>query len=118
MSDSVTSASDRLTHGTTPYVMPDGTQIADDWTDLTDGTIDAPLTKRADGTDRGLGGVWTATSPSGGISYPANTCTDWTSDSGLGADGYHGASNGDWTTNSVQPLDFCSVSSPLYCFQQ
>jgi hypothetical protein len=117
LSDSTTSAAARLTHSRGPYVLVDGSKVADNWSDLTDGSIARAITQTLTG-DRGLGGVWTGTSPSGGISYPASTCSDWTSDIGLGADGYHGAANGDWTLNSVQPLDNCSVQSPLYCFQQ
>lgn len=118
LSDSQMSAAERLSHGDGPYVMVDGTKVADDWDDLTDGSIDAPIVRSASGTDVGLGGAWTATDPSGGISYGSNTCSDWTSNSGLGADGYRGAANGDWTLNSVQPLDYCSVRSPLYCVEQ
>ncbi len=118
LSDSNTSAAARHTHGTNPYALPDGTQVADDWTDLTDGSIDAPITRHADGSESPLGGVWTATAPSGGISYPGNTCSNWTSDAGLGADGYAGATNGDWSLNSVFPLDNCALTSRLYCFQQ
>jgi hypothetical protein len=118
LSDSRSSVASRMSHGSMPYVMVDGTKVADDWNDLTDGSLDAPITLTSGGENVGLGGVWTATTPSGDTSYPANTCVDWTSDSGMGADGYHGASNGDWTLNSVQPLDSCSVRSPLYCFQE
>lgn len=117
LSSSTVSAGSRIAHATVPYVQVDGTQVADDWTDLTDGSIDAAITLTATGVDRGVGGVWTATATSGGISDPAHTCSDWTSNSGLGADGYHGASHGDWTVNSVQPLDNCTVANPLYCVQ-
>jgi hypothetical protein len=118
MSDAGVSAGERHTHGTVPYVLANGTQIADDWTDLTDGSIDAPITRNADGGEAVFGGAWTATNPAGTISYPSNTCTNWTSNGGLGADGYIGASNGDWSRNSVQPLDTCAATSRLYCFQQ
>ena len=43
LSDGTTSAAARLTHATVPYKRIDGVTIADDWADLTDGTLDAPL---------------------------------------------------------------------------
>jgi len=118
ISDSSTSAATRLQHPTLPYVMADGTRVADNWTDLTDGSIDAAITRNADGTQGPMGGAWTATNPSGGISDPSHTCSNWTSTSGQGADGYVGSANGDWTQNSVFPIDNCTVQSRLYCFQQ
>ena len=39
MSDSATSASSRLSHSARAYKMVDGSQIASDWNDLTDGTM-------------------------------------------------------------------------------
>jgi hypothetical protein len=77
-----------------------------------------PSRKYADGVQGALGGAWTATDPFGEISYPSNTCYNWTFNAGQGADGYVGAANGDWSRNSVQPLDDCSVQSPLYCLEQ
>jgi hypothetical protein len=118
ISNSSTSAAARLNHVARPYVLADGTIVAKDWTDLTDGTLAAAIARNADGTAAPLGGAWTATDASGAISYPSNTCNDWTSNSGQGADGYVGAANSDWTLNSVQPLDSCSVQSRLYCLQQ
>lgn len=118
MSDSTTSAAARLTRDIVPYVLSNDVKVADGWHDLTDGSLDTAITLAADGTDQGLGGVWTATDPAGTISYPTNTCSNWTSTSGRGANGYHGAANGDWTRNSVTPLDWCSVASRLYCIQQ
>jgi hypothetical protein len=120
LSGSAVDVASRFTHSSSPYVMVDGTRIADDWTDLTDGSLAAPITRDAHGVDNGLGGVWTATDPSGHVSYPGSTCSDWTygSPDQLGADGYMGASHGDWSLNSVQPLDTCDVRNRLYCFEQ
>jgi len=120
LSSSTSSVASRFTHGAVPYVMVDGTHIAENWSDLTDGSLEAPITRNASGEDMGVGGVWTATSPSGEISYSNNTCFDWTygGSNVSGADGYMGASHGDWSLNSVQPLDTCDKRSRLYCFQQ
>ena len=40
----------RFVQSTIPYVLPDGTRVADDWSDLTDGTIAAAINVLADGT--------------------------------------------------------------------
>lgn len=119
LSDSTLAAKDRLTHSTGPYVMVDGTPIANDWTDLTDGTLDAAITLTSGGANFGTGGAWTATTPAGDISAP-DTCSDWIDGSAadFGADGFVGSANGDWTQNSVVPIDRCNVQSRLYCFQQ
>jgi hypothetical protein len=44
-------AAERLTHAAVPYVRTDGTTIADDWDDLVDGTLAAPIisSRRASG---------------------------------------------------------------------
>jgi hypothetical protein len=39
LSDTSTTAGSRFTHPTLPYILRDGTLIANDWTDLTDGSI-------------------------------------------------------------------------------
>lgn len=46
LSNATDSPSTRFTQSTGPYKLVDGTQIADNWTDLTDGTIDNPINKR------------------------------------------------------------------------
>ena len=50
-----TPVGDRLTQSTVPYVLPDGTRIADDWNDLVDGSIQAPINVDAMGRARGGG---------------------------------------------------------------
>ena len=39
LSTPTVSAADRLTHSEVPYVLPDGTRVADDWIDFTDGAL-------------------------------------------------------------------------------
>lgn len=50
LSDSTTDARDRLTHATVPYRLVDGTTVANDFTDLTDGSLDAPINRAENGT--------------------------------------------------------------------
>ena len=118
LSDATTSAASRLTHATIPYRLVDGTKVADDWTDLTDASLDAAITLTPTCGNDGGGGAWTNTDPSGAISNPFLSCTNWTSAGDSGGDGYVGATDGDWTANSAFPFDTCSVTSRLYCFGQ
>ncbi|MBI2329974.1 S8 family serine peptidase [Candidatus Daviesbacteria bacterium] len=120
LSDSKISAASRLTHSTSPYVLLDGTVIASNWNDLTDGTLFASIslteTKR-----QSEGVIWTNTNFDGTIvqTDAANTCDDWKSKertkksvvgSGLSIDPH-------WS--NLGGLDRCNeFQSGLYCFEQ
>jgi hypothetical protein len=106
--------SDRITHASGPYVLVDGTMIANDWDDLVDGSILAPVNLDADGV-RQSGEVWTGTLATGG-SYPNDDCAAFTSASA--GDALCGASSSTsmtWTENITPP---CSTLLRLYCIEQ
>ena len=116
LSDSQTSAADRLPHSTHPYVLTDGTQIAANWDDLTDGTLAAPINVYANGTSAGVGtsvatGTW-----ADGMAAPSSTCEDWTS-SAMGVTINYGSNaqmNSNWSLNP-QNFSPCSTNKSLYC---
>ena len=54
-------AADRLAQSSVPYVLVNRTRVADNWDDLTDGSIQAPINRDASGQILG-GDVWTGTS--------------------------------------------------------
>jgi len=59
-------AQDRLTHSPGPYHLVDGTKVADDWSDLTDGSLDHAIDRTE--LNAAVGGehrVWTNTTTSG-----------------------------------------------------
>ena len=58
-------------------VRPDGVVIADDWADLTDGTLDARITVTETGETVDRGNVWTSTEANG-TPRGAFDCRDWT----------------------------------------
>jgi hypothetical protein len=105
-------------HG--PFARTDGTVIADNWTDLTDGTIQAPIdrdelamaiTPAAD--------YWTGTLADGTVpTFGALTCSGWTVDTSpqLGVVGNTGASDYLWTTGNSLACDTAGVR--LLCFEQ
>lgn len=119
LSDSVSSAESRLTHNDGPYLRPDGMIVADNWGDLTDGSLDnpinvtellmtLPLTPPAP--------VWTGTDPMGKSVGP--NCADWTGGStSQGIIGTAGAVGADWTI--LPNANSCfNENVHLYCIQQ
>ena len=116
LSDNNTSAASRLVHATVPYKMVDGTVIANDWSDLTDGTIAAAIGKTETGGVSGTGIIWTNTNSNGTING-TNSCLNWTDTSSLNSGRWGSTSQTDtqWTGKSLQA---CGSPKALYCFQQ
>jgi len=115
--DSETAPLGRFTQADDPYVLVDGTQIAADWTDLTDGTLDAGIDRDEAGLPQ-TGTVWSAAKPDGDFrtTVLGYTCNDWNSTSDEGQQGTIGETAGAWSFNgSRQP---CDTEARLYCFQQ
>jgi hypothetical protein len=108
------SASARHVHGTMPYRSPSGAVIANDWTDLTDGTLQRQIsTTELGGTTSGS--VWTATTTAG--DQIASSCDDWTTTGGTGgAFGDAGKADASWTQSGG--VKGCATSLPLYCFER
>ncbi|MGB5682072.1 MAG: hypothetical protein WBM47_09510 [Polyangiales bacterium] len=105
---------DRLVQSTVPYVLVDGTRVADDWTDLTDGTIQAFINLDASGVAR-AGDVWTGTLPSGESNTQGGDCDGFTSGTdGVALCGSTRSVNAGWTASQ---LPGCSTSLLLYCIE-
>ena len=94
----------------------DGVQVASDWIDLIDGTLESPINATEYGTAPGGSGfVRTGTSADG--SSEANNCANWTS-----ASTSVGGCVGDRTSTSGWS-DFalnlrCDYLYHIYCFEQ
>ena len=111
------------THHTGAYELVDGTVIADDWADLTDGALLAPID--VDETGAQVSDfAWTNTrfdgTPHCTSSSPtaACECTDWstTTGSNTGFLGSSVATTAQWSTVTTR---FCSRNfHRLYCFEQ
>lgn len=108
-------ATNRLAQSSVPYVLVDRTRIADNWDDLTDGSIQAPINLDASGQVLG-GDVWTGTLPSG-ASYMDGDCEGFMSSSSdlISLCGSTEFGNAFWT--AAQTPD-CSVSLRLFCIEQ
>lgn len=138
LSDSTTSARSRLSHGTVPYRLVDGTLIAFDWNDLTTNYVHFPIDKTEKngapqwvpvGTLCGNAGqpplAWTGTDRQGDPVPGDMNCGDWTSAAvqhgGVWgrADYYAGP---EWTywcreRGGSSPAP-CAIAAALYCFEQ
>lgn len=110
LGDSTTSPAARFTHAG-PYVRLDGTPIAADFADLTDGTLDAPIVP-GQATK-----VWTNVSAAGNEPGFGQHCQDWTSSSSSdeGRQGQADQTTALWTTLAPTTCDQLAV---LYCFEQ
>lgn len=120
LSDTTSSPDTRFDKGGDPYQLPGGQKVADDWADLTDGTIDHTINQFANGTAVTGGHVWTNTWEDG---TAANTdgdsridsCDDWTSEV-ADYSGIYGEVTGlSWTHSGWES---CSTHNRLYCFEQ
>lgn len=74
LSDSTTSAASRLTHAIGPYLLAgrgaSGVKVADNWTDLTDGTLDNAINEDQNpGQDTKRHFVWTGTNADGSSTF-------------------------------------------------
>jgi len=106
---------DRVTQSVGPYVLVDGTRVANDWDDLVDGSILAPINLDASGVER-AGEVWTGTLASG-ASYPDDDCAGFNSGgtTGVALCGATNSTTATWTYN-ITPA--CSTQLGLYCIEQ
>lgn len=113
------------THTDVPYILTDaaGTQIAENWADLTDGVLAAPINVDEHGNGVPDACVWTATQPDG----TANTmragnpsdCAGWSVGRGgnsgvVGIAGFTMFTDVLWTSGTRR----CSDACRLYCFEQ
>lgn len=122
LSDGSTSAASRLDHSSLPYALVDKTtKIADNWTDLTDGNLDASINKDEYGNPVSSSNpVWTNTTGSGNIytSQQSQNCTGWVTVAAartgrIGLNDLFSSIN--WTDSSGLS---CHDQARLYCFEQ
>ncbi|MBT8469186.1 MAG: hypothetical protein KJN97_10595 [Deltaproteobacteria bacterium] len=105
---------DRVTQASGPYVLVDGTRVADDWDDLVDGSILAPINLDANGVFR-RGDIWTGTLATG-ASYATSDCGAFNDGAnGIALCGASSSTTVTWTEN-ITPA--CSTQLGLYCIEQ
>lgn len=122
LSDSITGARDRVTHSNIPYKRTDGALIANNFADLTDGTLVNPLEYNEFGILIGYGHAWTNTRQDGlrfKLNDPSLTCNDWTNNTidGQPVVGHlDDFVSGNWTLAETG-FPCSSQEVRLYCFQ-
>jgi hypothetical protein len=121
LSTTTISAASRLTHSTHPYRLVDGTLVAGNWTDLTDGSLSVPIDQTESGAVVSSRFIWTNTDVDG--SALGYDCGGWTSSSqsALGEVGGSGDATAFWTNRAPMYCDgslFGPTPTALYCFQQ
>jgi hypothetical protein len=117
LSTSTVSADSRVSHSSLPYVLVDGTKVANDYA----GLLAPPLAHAIDHTETGvvvanndIPEVWTGTFQSG-LGAP-DTCGDWVAANASGTVGLATATSALWTSNTSKS---CAVTvARLYCLQQ
>ncbi len=118
LGDNTTDPATRFEQSTVPYVMVNGTKIADDWTDLTDGTLDSLFrVTQTNGTNDGF--ALSNVDTDGTVLNPNATqhCNNFTSNAGgaIIQIGRNQFTNFNWTRASNSA---CTSTFPLYCFEQ
>lgn len=132
LSDDVASPSTRFKKAAIPYRLVSGTLIANDWIDLTDGTLTNPINLDEFGAAAptnelcGVGEVspWTWTSTEGtdlvaswGARVAGMNCMNWTDGIASHAELGSGNKATDWASWCNAPRG-CNLLAPLFCFQQ
>lgn len=107
-------ARDRLTHSSAPYVLVDGTQVDDDWTDLVGGFLDHAIDLDEQGNPRPNEKVWTGSWDDG--TWSGDDCGGWTSTGAQSRDGNSSNVFAGWT--AANAFSGCSGTGRLYCFEQ
>ncbi len=112
----------RFEQSYSPYVLVNGTKIADNWADLTDNSLDAAISRRPDNTTvpDGIYYAWSNVASTGDRLSSTNAmhCSNWAAlpASPAGHRGVNTSSDGNWTNNYSGGL--CNNNARLYCFEQ
>jgi hypothetical protein len=114
----------RLAHATVPYTLRSGAVVANDWADLTSGTLrhDIDETEGEAPPPNALSSCnplvfWTATDEHG-AEFGADDCQAWTdgSDASVAVLGVHAKDNQVWSTFCYAGK--CNSSAPIVCLEQ
>jgi len=97
------------------YIRTDNIVIAESWTALTSGVLEAPIRLDANGKEYGAVAVWTSTAPNGEWAGDF-ACSDWTASSGVATWGGAPFIDSRWT--QFGEVVECYQALAIYCFEQ
>jgi len=118
LSDGTDSPNTRFTKSSHPYMLPDGTKIAENYTDLTDGSIQNFINIDPTGKTLGQTPFWTGTNEDGTTAQSIRVCAGW-KNLYTNARGTIGSTGHTLTTWSSQSQGRCNTNrNRLACFQQ
>jgi hypothetical protein len=108
----------RFAHAPGPYRLVGGTKVADDWADLTDGTLRHAIDFDEAGNPVAAGTqTWTGTTEDGTLADVGNTCGGWiTAETGFADMG--ATARDDWFWSWEGRYSCASTDIRLFCFQQ
>ncbi len=110
-------AATRLEHNDDGYRLLSGTIVADNWVDLTDGSLNHAINRTELDTELFAGDVWTNCDTDGTIIHSDYDCTDWTSPTiPAGYIGNADRTDAWWTFRTQYGCGF--TQGRLYCFEQ
>ncbi|MCB1581059.1 MAG: hypothetical protein H6859_10865 [Rhodospirillales bacterium] len=104
----------RFTQSTLQYQLLNGTKVADNWTDLTDGSLDNYIDRDENGNLVSSKNVW-SNLWSNGNRINTTGCSYWSSTGPTGNNGQNSRVDSQWSYAGSQS---CTASNHLYCFQQ
>ena len=118
ISDEVSSPAARFLQSANPYFLLDGTMIATDWTDLTDGLLLHAIDVDENEIPVPLAEVWTGTNTDGTVAVGNSICFNWASIAvtDVADVGRTDVADAQWTAIFVQSCERNNVH--LYCFEQ
>ena len=116
LSTTSSSVAERLSHDGGPFVRVDEVIVANDWADLVDGALLAPINLDANGQPR-TGDVWTGTLETG-ASYTVDDCAAFTSGDNADGHAYCGSSTSTTATWTYNQRAACASTLRLYCIEQ
>ena len=116
LSTTSSSVAERLSHDGGPFVRVDEVIVANDWADLVDGALLAPINLDANGQAQS-GDVWTGTLETG-ASYTVDDCLAFTSGDNADGHAYCGSSTSTTATWTYNQRAACASTLRLYCIEQ
>ena len=121
LSDGPNSPDSRFTKSSHPYVLPNGKRIAENYNDLTDGSILNPINLDSRGKPVGYQRFWTGTNPDGTTADDGafnGLCDGWAVDPPAKKYGWNGHTAKKTTSWTAGTGYGCRHNLKLACFQQ